>query len=91
MVGSAECAMYLYMILNHLTELRHAAHLNLPFVVTEGEVHFGEMFESSAGKQRPRESSAGLSALLEGPSKFGATPYVSPRSMDPYGSDHQCI
>ena len=43
MVGGAECAMYLYMILNHLTKLRHAAHLNLPFVVTEGEMYFGEM------------------------------------------------
>ena len=40
-----------------------------------------------------RESSAGLIALLEGLSKFGATLYASPPSMDnpdPYGSDHRC-
>ena len=40
----------------------------------------------------PRESSAGLIALLEGPSVFGATVYVSLLRMDnldPYGSDHR--
>ena len=44
MVGGAECAMYLYMVLNYLMKLSHAAHLNLPFVITEGEMHFREMF-----------------------------------------------
>ena len=43
MVRGAECAMYLYMVLNHLTKLSNAALLDLPFVITEGEVHFGEM------------------------------------------------
>ena len=40
-----------------------------------------------------RGSSAGLMPLLVGPSRFGATPYVSPLGMDnldPYGFDHQC-
>ena len=39
-----------------------------------------------------RGSSAGLMPLLVGPSRFGATLYVSPPSMnnlDPYGSDHR--
>jgi hypothetical protein len=40
MVGGAECAVYLHMILYHLTKLSHAAHLNLPLVVTKGEMHF---------------------------------------------------
>ena len=41
----------------------------------------------------PRESNAGLIALLEGQSVFRATFYVSLPHMDnldPYGSDHQC-
>ena len=40
----------------------------------------------------PRESIAGLIALLEGQSVFGATFYVSLPHMDnldPYGSDHR--
>ena len=43
MVGGAEWAMYLYMVLNYLTKLSHATHLNLPFFITEGEMDFGEM------------------------------------------------
>jgi hypothetical protein len=43
MVGGAEWAMYLHMVLHHLTKLSHAAHLNLPFVITKGEMDFREM------------------------------------------------
>ena len=93
MVGSAECAMYLYMILNHLTKLRHAAHLNLPFVVRR-DVLRRNAPPVTARVACSRESIAGLNAPLEGLSKFGVTLYMSPRSMDnldPYGSDRQCI
>ena len=42
-VGGAEYAMYLYMVLNHLTKLSHKVHLDLPLVITKGEIHLGEM------------------------------------------------
>ena len=35
--------MYLYLVLYYLTKLSHAAHLNLPFIITEGEMHFREI------------------------------------------------
>ena len=60
MVGGAEYAMYLYLVLNYLTNLSHSAHIDLPLVITEVDAVQRNALPVTALAVCQRGSSAGL-------------------------------